>query len=320
MFPFRAPAVGSSPQLRTGRSALSRRRIVCWILLVALSTGAGLWARGEIDRRVARWSFTPAASLPRAGGTLVIAGGGRLPDSIKRRFLELAGGTTARIVIIPAADLDESDQRQYSAEWKVLGPESVSVLHSDSRSTSEQPEFSRSLDAATGVWLGGGQQTWLAAWYRNTPVQERLQALLARGGVIGGTSAGASAMSDPMIAGGRMTPYAGRGLGLAPGLIIDQHFIRRNRMSRLMKMLEDHPNLVGLGIDEGTAVVLSVKSGRFQVIGDSSAVALCLPDGTASRPRIEFFHAGGDFTVAGLKDGTPVPPTYGFDLADVLGE
>lgn len=308
-----------SSWFRIGRKRPPRWRVLLWIGIAIFSTGAGLLARSEIERRVARWTWSPAADSRREGGTLLIAGGGHLPEGIKRQFLELAGGEKARLVIIPAANIDESDAREYQSTWSDYGAASVEVLHADSRRISENPEFSRCLDQATGVWLGGGQQTWLAGWYRDTPVQQRLLGVLARGGVIGGTSAGASAMSDPMIAGGRETPNRGRGLGLVQGVIIDQHFVRRNRIGRLLKMLDDYPDHVGLGIDERTAVILSVRSGRFRIVGDSRAVACCILPGSP-RPRIEFFDAGDEFDLASLRNGTPTPPSAGFDLEDILGE
>ncbi len=308
-----------SSWFRIGRKRPPRWRVLLWIGIAILSTGAGLLARSEIERRVARWTWSPAADSRREGGTLLIAGGGRLPDGVKRHFLELAGGDKARLVVIPAANEDDSGLREYREEWSQFSPKSVEVLHSDSRTTSENPDFSRCLDDATGVWLGGGQQTWLAGWYRDTPVQERLLGVLARGGVIGGTSAGASAMSDPMIAGGRETPHRGRGLGLVQGVIIDQHFVRRNRIGRLLNMLDDYPDHVGLGVDERTAVILSVRSGRFRIVGDSCAVACCNLPGSP-RPRIEFFDAGDEFDLASLRNGTPTPPSAGFDLEDILGE
>src|SRR5207302_6337873 len=119
---------------------------------------------------------------------------------------------------------------KYVEAWKKRGAASVTLLHTRSRATANDASFCQPLAEATGVWLGGGDQSKLVSAYRGTAVESELHKLLRRGGVIGGTSAGAAVMSGPMIAGGNMPARLGQGFGFLPGGIVDQHFLRRNRM------------------------------------------------------------------------------------------
>lgn len=300
-------------------SSISRGRIIFWIVLCLASTGAGVYLRAEIHRRVAQVSGYRTHGKVTSGGTLLIAGGGDLSDTIRQRFIALAGGTQARIVVIPAEATDEASRQQYREAWMRFGVQSVDVLHADSRTEADKPETSRALESATGVWLGGGQQTWLSAWYGRTLVESRLKEVLARNGVIGGTSAGAAVMSGVMIASGRDTPNMGRGFDLIPNAVIDQHFVKRNRFRRLQAVLEDNPHLIGFGIDEGTALQYAVQSGRFEVLGQSCVVA-CVPtvvSGDRPRLQIQFLNAGDEFDVERLRQGE-TPPRGITDLDALL--
>ncbi len=317
--PFKSNSAEKTDARRANGWRLSRRRIVFWGFAFLSTIGAGLCVRAEIHRRVSRLADYSQTSVVHKGGTLLIAGGGQLSNMIRHRFVELAGGKQARIVVIPATSVDETTIAQYRASWIALDVESVEILHADSRTEADDPEFSKILDTATGVWLGGGQQTWLAAWYGRTRVETRLKELLARNGVIGGTSAGAAVMSSVMIAGGRERPTMGHGFDLIPGAIIDQHFVKRNRIRRLQSALEQHPDLVGFGIDEGTALQYAVESGRFQVVGHSCVVA-CVPQvepGQQPNFRIEFFNPGDEFDIQRLRHGDAVPLSY-VDLDSIL--
>jgi cyanophycinase len=220
-------------------------------------------------------SATKSKPAPPAG-SLVIGGGGHLPDEVYRRFLDLAGGRTARLVLIPTAREPRSDGADPSSElksWTDMGIASARMLHTRSRAEADAPAFAAALADATGVWIGGGVQTRLADVYAGTEVERQLRALLGRGGVIGGSSAGAAIMTRVMIAGGKVEPIEGRGFDLLPGAVVDQHFLKRNRIGRLTRLLEGHPDLVGFGIDEETALVVDLNGGRVDVVGVSSVVA-----------------------------------------------
>ncbi len=271
-----------------------------WLLAMILATFAGVMARERILRLADRWEgSTPL--LDRSQGTLFIVGGGALPANLKREFLDLAGGNEARLVIIPGAAISADRMEDYAADWRGLSAHSVALLHADSRTLADDPQLSQMLEDATGVWLGGGQQTWFSAWYRGTIVETRLNHLLARGGVIGGTSAGASAMSAVMMAGGRSEPIVGKGLNLFPEAIIDQHCLRRNRVARLMKLTDQHPTLIGFGIDEATALVVERSRGRLSVSGNSYVLAY-VPQTALGESRIEILKAGDQTSLADLRN------------------
>src|SRR4051794_4312467 len=154
------------------------------------------------------------AMEPSKPGALVIVGGGRIPDGLRDKFMTLAGGKFARLVIIPtasrSADRKEED-RGYLEPWQKYSAARLTLLHTRSRDKANDAEFVRPIAEATAVWLAGGDQVDLVAAYRGTAVEREFKALLKRGGVIGGTSAGAAVMSDVMIEGGNPKAEVGRG-------------------------------------------------------------------------------------------------------------
>lgn len=289
------------PKLGLG-SWLRRPQVrgVFWITAALVAVVAGVFARERIHRLANRWD-APQPVMDRSAGTLFIAGGGRLSENLKREFLQLAGGERARIVVIPGCSVPASGIQEYIDDWKLLGAPDVSVLHAESRSLPEDPAFSEVLETATGVWLSGGTQSWFTAWYRGTKVETRLHGVLRRGGVIGGTSAGASAMSEIMMAGGRGEPVVGKGLALFPEAIVDQHFLKRNRVARMMKLLDQHPDRIGLGVDEGTALIVELARGRMMVRGDSYVMAY-VPKTSIGEPRLEVLKPGDHTTLADLRN------------------
>ena len=237
------------------------------------------------------------------GGSLIISGGGRLPPEIRQRFVELAGGASARIVVLPAFAADEKQQAGLRDVWRPFGATNVRVLQADSREVADRPEFSEPIQSATGVWLSGGQQEWLARLYAGSRVESELQQLVKRGGVIGGSSAGAAVMSKVMIEQGLDTATMGTGLDLFPGAVIDQHFLKRSRLNRLLRVLEAQPKLIGFGIDEGTALVVQLSKGRLGVLGDSY-VMVCVPHTEKGEPRYEAMKRGDQIDLDALRSGT----------------
>jgi cyanophycinase len=247
-----------------------------------------------------------------AGGALVIVGGGLLPDVVRDRFLELAGGKSARLVVIPTASSRAEipgGSKSY-AYWKAQNVASVVELHTRMRQQADNTAFVKPLREATGVWMGGGDQSKLVAVYHGTAVEKELHKLLARGGVIGGTSAGASAMSAVMIEGGNPTAVVGTGLGLLPGVVIDQHFLNRNRLNRLLGVLAHHPSYLGVGIDEQTAVI--VKGHTLTVEGNAT-VRVCFAAWGQQPPSVQVLKSGGKVDLLDLSQNltarlNPPPP------------
>ncbi len=287
-----------------------RLRYVLYAMIVAgtgtlahLGTSLAILAMSP-DRR----GPEPGFLAPVGGGTLLICGGGRTPDSVRDRFAELAGGRNARIVVIPTAAglaADEPGTVRTLDTWRARGAASVRLLHTRDRARADDEEFLRPLAEATGVWINGGYQTWLSTAYAGTGVERALKDLLERGGVVGGTSAGAAIMSRLMISKGRDEAETERGLDLIPGVVIDQHFLKRNRMKRLLGVLENHPDLIGLGVDEQTAVEVSLRHQRLRVLGNSYAVA-CVPgpDPGDRSPRLDVMKPGDEADLKALKTRT----------------
>jgi len=206
-------------------------------------------------------------------GSLLLCGGGRIPDAIRDEFVRLAGGEKGRLVIIPAGSGDdtvEADAEAVTEIWKSRGIGTVTTLHTRSRELADSHDFSEPLRKATAVWITGGRQTQIASTYSDTLVETELRELIKRGGVVGGTSAGAACQSRVMLVRGAI--YDIPGFDLVPGAVVDQHFLVRNRKERLLSALERFPALVGLGIDEATALVVNGRS--LKCIGDST-VTIC---------------------------------------------
>jgi cyanophycinase len=226
-------------------------------------------------------------------GSLVIVGGGTMPDTIRDRFLELAGGKKGKLVVIPTASelIDRTRISKSFNYWSKQGLASVDMLHTRDPKKANEPAFVKPLTEATAAWLGGGDQTLLTNAYHGTAVERELRKLLARGGVVGGTSAGASVMSAIMITGGNPKARVGTGFGLLPDVVIDQHFGNRKRKDRLLGVLSQHPSCFGLGIDEATAVV--VRGKRFTVVGNAN-VMLCLPPLGEGPPSMKVLKNGED--------------------------
>jgi cyanophycinase len=215
-------------------------------------------------------------------GSLVICGGGKLPDPAVSQFLRLAGGENARLVVIPTASerADERGLDSFGTIWRERGFPTVDVLHTRDKEVANSDRFLTLLKSATAVWFTGGQQSLLVEAYVGTRVEDELYALLDRGGSIGGNSAGAAIQSRLMIAFGNPNATVMQGLDFVPGSVIDQHFKARDRLSRLTRVLADHPGFYGLGIDEDTVAI--VRGRTIRVVGDST-VTVCLA-ASANRP------------------------------------
>ncbi len=213
-----------------------------------------------------------AQQIGPANGSLVIVGGAMRDQAIVERFLDLAGGADAPIVLIPTAGGEEEYDQYWSGarQFKEAGAINITVLHTTDRVVADAEEFVQPLRAARGVWFGGGRQWRLADAYLDTRVHEELWALLERGGVIGGSSAGATIQGSYLVRGDTKTNTILMGdhevgLGFIKNVAIDQHLLRRNRQFDLIEVVEAHPELLGIGIDENTAIV--VQGDSFEVMG-----------------------------------------------------
>ncbi len=224
----------------------------------------------------------PLCALAGPKGHLFIVGGGDWPEGMMNRFVDLAGRFgTGRIVILPmASSVPEESAAEETDGFRKLGAKDV-VTHMLTREQALKPESAALLDGAGGVFFSGGDQSRLTAVLLDTPVHRKLLELYERGAVIGGTSAGAAVMSEVMITGDEVRkPEAGRefetlqaanvvtarGFGFVRKAVIDQHFVTRKRHNRLISLLAEHPDLLGVAIDESTAVLVRPDE-TFEVVG-----------------------------------------------------
>lgn len=266
-----APADRQGSLFRTGLSTA--------LVLLAISPAGRISA----DEVLKLTPVEPGATVP---GTLFICGGGKLPDAALQRFVEIAGGTRAHVVVITTASetADTAEVESRIDFWRKARLEEMSVLHTRNREIADDANFCRPLQSATGVWFIGGNQDRLTQTYLGTRVERCIRNVLERGGVVGGTSAGAAIMSPVMIRGGNPLAEIGDGFGFLPGTVVDQHFLKRRRQDRLLNVLSVFPQLVGVGIDEGTAIVVTGR--RLSVIreSESEVVTYLAPvDGKPSR-------------------------------------
>ena len=217
-------------------------------------------------------------------------GGGSLPEYMLVEFCKLIG-PEAKLVVIPTATGLEVNEDRIRNRWLARGVQKVDVLHTRDREVASSDGFADPLKTATAVWISGGSQQRIADAYLNTPVEAELYNLIARGGIIGGSSAGAAIQSKVMISGGRAEPHLETGFDLLENAIIDQHFLKRNRWSRLINAIRANPKLVGFGIDEDTAIV--IQGNQYQVVGDSYVMRVQMVDG---KIQIDAFENGDTFT------------------------
>ncbi len=211
-----------------------------------------------------------------ARGPLFVIGGAE--DKLRRRtilreLVAAAGGERARIAVIPtASSLGPEVVEVYEALFRREGAAEVVAVRPESREDAHDPALVAAVDGATGVFMTGGNQLKLSAIVCGTPLGDAVVAAHERGAMVAGTSAGASIQSSHMVAFGgpgatpkqRMTQVAA-GLGLLPSSVIDQHFDQRNRYGRLLMIVAQSPQLLGIGVDEDTAAV--VEGDVLRVIG-----------------------------------------------------
>lgn len=216
-----------------------------------------------------------AADVGPERGTLLIVGGGAMGPEIVNRFIDLAGGMDAPIVVIPTA----SEENEFAASYldtsflRKAGATQLTLLHTRDRAVADSEAFVDPLKKARGVFFPGGRQWRLADAYLNTRTERELRAVLDRGGVIGGSSAGATILGSYLVRGAVEGPHImmakshETGFGFLRNAAIDQHLLVRKRENDMLAVIAAHPELLGIGIDESTAIV--VQRDEFEVIGRS---------------------------------------------------
>jgi cyanophycinase len=213
-----------------------------------------------------------------ANGTLIILGGGDLGESLIRKFIAIGGGLDVPFVVIPTADGGQESYDENFGEaglLRKLGATNVKILHTTNREIANSDSFVQPLVNAKVVWFSGGRQWRLVDAYKNTLTEKMLWKVLENGGVIGGSSAGATIQGSYLTRGDTknnqiMMGDHEEGFGFIKNVAIDQHVLARNRHFDMLEILNKRPELLGIGIDERTGII--VTGNQFEVIGDSYVV------------------------------------------------
>jgi cyanophycinase len=215
----------------------------------------------------------PAIAYGQPGALVVVGGGGTGPE-IVAKTLALAGGKNAVVVVLPQSSAVAGAGDDSVKMWLEAGAKEAAKI-----AFGDKDAAAAALRRATLIWIPGGDQNRFMKAIEGTGLAEIIRERHRAGATIGGTSAGAAVIADAMVTGDAdlRSLIAGatviaKGLGLWPEVLIDQHFLKRQRDNRLISAVMDRPALVGIGIDEGTAVL--VKGGSFDVIGKSSVVVI----------------------------------------------
>lgn len=209
-------------------------------------------------------------------GSLVIVGGG-LTESIVNKFVSLSGGPEAKIIVIPTAGGNDSYGQNAggASVFREFGAKNVHVIHTNDKAVADSESFVDQIKSADAVWFGGGRQWRLVDAYKDTKAEEVFHEILKRGGVIGGSSAGATIQGSYLARGDTknnqiMMGDHEEGFGFIKNIAIDQHVIARNRHFDMFDILKNRPELLGISIDERTAVI--VEGNSFEVLGDSYVI------------------------------------------------
>lgn len=245
-------------------------------------------AKRKVERFLEK-PLRPGRAGARHQGTLVIIGGHEDRTGEKLILQTVAGelGDDGKIVICTVASAEpQALWDEYEKAFRALGVPHVFRLDIERREEATSPRVMRILEGATGVFFTGGDQLKITSQIGDTPFYSRVQEIYEGGGVIAGTSAGASAMSETMMVTGaadesyriKSSLLMAPGLGLARDMLIDQHFSERGRMARLIGAVSQNPRVLGVGIDEDTAIVVR-REREFQVLGAGAAYVV---DGSRS--------------------------------------
>ncbi|WP_396216480.1 cyanophycinase [Gemmatimonas sp.] len=264
-----------------------------------------------------------AQSRPAPRGTLFIVGGGTQPAALVEDFVKRSGGSSARIVVFAMASASgERSGEAKAKDLQALGAQARNIWIT--RAQADNDSIVQLLDGVTGVWFGGGDQNRLAAALRGSKVERAIRARYNAGAVVGGTSAGAAVISSPMITGEELlrkdttetwtrvkrgTVQVDSGFSYITNAVIDQHFLRRKRHNRLMSLvLADAPHL-GIGIDEGTALIVE-PSGLWRIAGASAALIIDAREATRTAADRDVLGAS-NVRMHLLPDGATFDPKSG---------
>ncbi|MDA0311568.1 MAG: cyanophycinase [Gemmatimonadetes bacterium] len=279
-------------------------KLICRGAMV-LAIGATAWTAPVVAQ--ARAGAAPTQVGP-ANGSLLIIGGALRSDEIYERFIELAGGPDAHIVMIPTAGGGEAYDDSFPGlqAFRDHGANNLTVLHTTDPAEANTDAFVEPLKTATAVYFFGGRQWHLVDAYGGTKTEVELRRVLERGGVIAGSSAGASIQGSYLIRGDTsgsevMMGDHERGFAYLRNVGIDQHVLRRNRQFDMIAVIEAHPELLGIGLDEDTGIV--VTGDTFEVIGSSRVLIFDNQTTTGENGKFYFLAPGDHYNLA-TRQGT----------------
>jgi cyanophycinase len=241
--------------------------------LVALA-GCQNWSPPQYLSFLKPSAAEPDAPRPKTSGTLLLSGGGRIAGAVIAEAARLTAGTPATVLVIPLGSTARDPGQATASTWTRAGFTDVAILDA-----ADPAHAARQIDAATFIWMTGGDANRLVGRLLAPGLADRLRTRFEAGALVGGNSTGATAVAELFIVGapdddemqqGR-AEVAG-GLGLLPGVIADASFVAKKRFNRLTAAVLDHPTYVGVGIDEGTGVVVTGTS--LRVVGDGSVVVI----------------------------------------------
>jgi cyanophycinase len=254
---------------------------------------------------------SPLPEIGPVNGRLVIAGGDIADPDIFKRFVQLAGGPSAPIVVIPTNG-ESAEYDEYNAglaPLRAAGATNLAVLHTRDRKVADTAEFVRPLLTARAMWINGGRPWRGVDAYLNSRVHRELQALLGRGGVIGGSSSGATIQASYLVRG---DPKSNRliigdhqeGFGFLRNVAIDPHVLQDNRQFDLFEVVKAHPEILGIGIDQNTSIV--VQGDTFSVIGQSYVAIYDGQSEWGAQGRFYLLREGDRYN---MRTRTPLRPT-----------
>ena len=236
------------------------------------------WRRSAQDRRGPAFPPQSPAEPVVKKGTLVLSGGGSLQSETWKRFIDAAGGEKATYVCIPSGSdyFPGEEPKSYGAgQLRDHGCRDVHVVDPDrAERADEDPELLALLERATGVWIDGGRTYRVMDALQHTRAHDLIREVLADGGAVGGSSAGCQVLGELLVRGdprsNRTLLFDGytSGLGLLPGVVLDAHFLQRDRHPEFAELVRQHPQLLGIGVDEDTALV--VEGSTAEVFGPAA--------------------------------------------------
>jgi len=253
-------------------------------------------------------------------GKLLIIGGAEDKQGeckILKYFIKEAGGRESHITVLTAAtEYPIQVGNEYSVLFQKLGAQEVQVLDVSDRIRANTPGIEKQFEKSTGIFFTGGDQLRITGLLGGTLLGRMLQQLYEQGVIIAGTSAGASVMSDTMIVGGEAGTAKKDTLSMAPGLgllrsvVVDQHFAQRGRIGRLLAAVSQNPYVLGVGIDEDTAILVR-SDASFFVVGSNTVTVVDASPSTAT--NVSETKAGQALVLSPILMHV-LPDGYGFDL------